>query len=276
MTCTPEELAQRDRLEDSYVLAQSPTMLTIERSVCGCDFGGTSWTTRTQAEQLITQLDLNVRSQLLDLGAGSGWPGLYLAQQTGCQVTLVDLPVSGLQIAEKRARQDGIAGQLTTVNVSATDLPFPSNSFNAISHSDLLCCLVEKQSVLSSCRRVINPLGCMAFTVISVVPDLSDTQRLHAVENGPEFVESATSYQDMLDATGWLVTSRQDVTAAFCETMQRQLDADIAHRESLETLLDSDAVEERILMWQSKLSAVQDGLLRREVFVVRPDRARSG
>ena len=76
----------------------------------------------------------------------------------------------------------------------------------------------------------------------------------------------------MLDATGWQVTSHQDVTDAFCEAMQRQLDADIAHRESLETLLDSDAVEERILMWQSKLNAVQDGLLRREVFVVRPDR----
>ena len=35
--------------------------------------------------------------RLLDLGAGRGWPGLYLAVRTGCQVVLSDVPLEGLR-----------------------------------------------------------------------------------------------------------------------------------------------------------------------------------
>ena len=32
----------------------------------------------------------------LDVGAGSGWPGLFFGRITGCDVTLVDVPLEGL------------------------------------------------------------------------------------------------------------------------------------------------------------------------------------
>lgn len=71
MTCSPEERAQRDRFESLYVRAQSPVMLTIERSVWGCDYGGNSWTTRAEAKQMVAHLALHPGVRLLDLGAGS-------------------------------------------------------------------------------------------------------------------------------------------------------------------------------------------------------------
>ena len=92
MSCTPEELALKQRYEAVYERSQAPVMLSIERSVCGCDYGGNSWTTRAEADDLITMLDLRPGSHLLDLGAGSGWPALYVAKMSGCAVTLVDLP----------------------------------------------------------------------------------------------------------------------------------------------------------------------------------------
>ena len=85
-------------------------MRQIERRVCGCDYGGTSWTTRQEALQAGELLALGPGTRLLEVGAGSGWPGLYLAGTTGCDVALVDLPLEGLRITAERAAADGLAG----------------------------------------------------------------------------------------------------------------------------------------------------------------------
>ena len=155
-TCSPEEWAQRERFESLYVRAQSPVMLTIERNVCGCDYGGNSWTTQAEAEQMVARLALHPGVRLLDLGAGSGWPGLYMGKASGCDVVLVDLSLAGIRIAAKRADNDGILGSIWAAVADAAALPFPAGSFEAISHSDLLCCLKQKRSVLAACRRAID------------------------------------------------------------------------------------------------------------------------
>src|SRR5882762_8136085 len=91
------------RLGKGAELARSDAMQDLERSVCGCDYGSTSSTTRLEAERIAQLLDLRPAAKLLDLGAGSGWPGLYLAQLTGCDVVMVDLPLAALRIARERA-----------------------------------------------------------------------------------------------------------------------------------------------------------------------------
>ncbi|MDH3743376.1 MAG: methyltransferase domain-containing protein [Hyphomicrobiales bacterium] len=270
MRRTPEEMAQTRRFDDLYARSQSGVMLSIERSVCGCDYGGSSWTTRAEADGLIASLGLNSQTHLLDLGAGSGWPALYMAKRSGCRVTLVDLPANGLRIAEQRAAKDGISAMVTTKIADAANLSFPDNSFDAISHSDLLCCLMHKRSVLASCRRIVRQTGRMAFTVISVAPGLSTTLRRRAIENGPEFIESADDYTSMLDQTGWKILAYQDISASYAASCNRQLEADEAHEEDLATLIGSKEYSERVAGWRAKLAAIGDGLLRRELFLVAP------
>jgi len=73
MNLTAEEKSQRSRLNDWYQLGQSPLMLSIERSVCGCDYGASSWTTQAEAQEIASLLQLEHQTMLLDLGSGSGW-----------------------------------------------------------------------------------------------------------------------------------------------------------------------------------------------------------
>src|SRR4030081_3613023 len=94
-----------------YELGRSAAVRDLERSVLGCDYGGTSWTTRREAGRIAALLELRPGVRLLDVGAGAGWPGLYLAQVTGCDVVLADLPVVGLQIALERAAAAGFRGR---------------------------------------------------------------------------------------------------------------------------------------------------------------------
>src|SRR5262245_66672164 len=72
--------------ERTYALGRAPAVRELERCVLGCDYGGTSWTTRQEADRMIGRLDLRSGVRLLDLGAGSGWPGLYLARDRGLRV----------------------------------------------------------------------------------------------------------------------------------------------------------------------------------------------
>ena len=73
--------------------------LDIESDALDADYGSTGYTTRAQADELGRHLRLRPGDRLADIGSGSGWPGLYLAQQTGCHVVGTDLPLDGLQRA---------------------------------------------------------------------------------------------------------------------------------------------------------------------------------
>ena len=270
MTCSPEERAQKERFEALYVRAQSPVMLSIERRVCGCDYGGSSWTTETEALRIAKHLGLRPGVRLLDLGAGSGWPGLYLAKRSGCDVTLVDLPVAGLRIALTRADSEGILDQVQAAVADGAALPFAAGAFDAISHSDLLCCLKQKRAVLAACRRVIHGHGRMAFTVISVRPGLSGESYRRVVANGPEFIETDSDYATLLAQTGWLITGQEDLTTAYLASSRRQLRADEAHAEELAALIGADAFAERLDGWRSSLAALDDNLLQRTLFIAVP------
>ena len=273
MRCSREERAQRERFSEAYLRAQLPVMLSVERSVCGCDYGGTSWTTRDEARRIGALLGLRPGLRLLDVGAGSGWPGLYLAEQSGCDITLVDLPFAGLRIAVDRAVKDRVPGACWVAVADAAGLPFRDGSFDAVSHSDVLCCLREKRAVLEACRRVIRSGGPMVFSVISVAPGLSRDDYRRAVENGPEFIESETDYPPLLGQTGWTVVDCQDITIDHAASYRRQLHADEERKDALETVIGASEFAERQAGWRSKLTAVEDGLLRRELFVAIPDLA---
>jgi protein-L-isoaspartate O-methyltransferase len=132
MALTRELSEMACRLGKCAVLARSDAMLDLERSVCGCDYGSTGGTTRLEAERIAQLLELRPGTKLLDLGAGSGWPGLYLGQLTGCDVVMVDLPLAALRIARERAAADGLAQRCEAVVADGAALPFRDASFDAL------------------------------------------------------------------------------------------------------------------------------------------------
>lgn len=265
--CSKAELALKKRFQNTYARSTSPVMQTIERKVCGCDYGGNSWTTQDQVDEMIGVLELSPRTKLAELGAGSGWPGLYMAKASGCAVALVDLPEIGLRIAAERAEKDGIADRVATFLADAGNLPFADNSFDAISHNDLLCCLERKAAVLSECRRILRDGGRMVFTVISIVPGLEQDAYVRAVANAPDFVETETDYATLLRRIGWIIERRDDLTSAYHESCARQLAVDTEHRAWLSNLIGAAAVHERLASWSEKLRAIGDGLFLRELFL---------
>ena len=270
MALSPEEIAKRDRFAQTYTQSQCPVMLSVERRVCGCDYGGNGLTTRDEARQMAMLLGLQPGVRLLDVGAGAGWPSLFFSKETGCDAMLVDLPLSGLQVATKRAGKDRISDRCRVAVADGSQMPFRDGSFDAVSHSDVLCCLINKRGVLADCRRVIRDSGRMVFTVIWITPGLSRDDHKRALEGAPEFGESETDYPTLLGQTGWRVNERLDVTEGYAASIHRFMRADGEFKDQLEALVGTTKFADRQAGWRSELRAVEEGFLRRDLFVATP------
>ncbi|MBO68610.1 MAG: hypothetical protein CL398_09900 [Acidiferrobacteraceae bacterium] len=270
MNCIPLEKEQKNKFQKIYKQGQLPVILEIEHSVFGSNYGANSWTTRSQADEMSRMLNLQSQHNLLDLGAGSGWPGLYLAKQSGCQLVLVDLPTAGLNIALQRSKRDGHNMKTLALAADAAQLPFYGQRFDAISHSDILCCLQKKRETLVACREVIRPGGRMVFTVVAIAPNLSDQEIAEAIENGPQFVQSPTNYSKLLDETGWQILEYRDLTEECADVCRQLMIIDSEKERELHEAIGFDSFHERQADWRNRLYAIERKLLRRELYFVVP------
>lgn len=136
---TRAEREAGERFAQRYRESRVEAVHAIERAVIGGDWGANGYTTVAQAERLGSLLELGPGVVVLDVGAGRGWPGLYLAATTGCSVVSADVPIDGLRLARARAAAAGVANRTWTVNASARTLPFRAAGVDAVIHTDVLC-----------------------------------------------------------------------------------------------------------------------------------------
>ena len=138
MVSTQEKEA-RERFADRYREERVDVVREIEQRVIGGDWGANGYTTIAQADDLADRLRLRRGDMVLDIGAGRGWPGLYLAATTGCSVLLADIPVEALTVAAARIRAEHLEARAWCLNASARDLPLRAGTFDAVVHTDVLC-----------------------------------------------------------------------------------------------------------------------------------------
>lgn len=135
---TPDDQV-RTRFARRYAVGAADVVTQIEQRVIGGDWGSTGYTTLEQADELGAHLRLDASQRLLDIGSGRGWPGLYLAAETGCEAVLMDLPRDALAASRRRAAEEGLAASVSQVVASAAAMPLRRGTFDGIVHTDVLC-----------------------------------------------------------------------------------------------------------------------------------------
>ena len=261
---------QMERFNAAYkARATNPAFLAIEKKICGCGYGAASWTTQGEADEMLGHLNMGPDTQLLDIGSGAGWPALYFAEQSGCDATLTDLPYEGILIARNRGHKDGMGTRVRAAVASAAELPFGEARFDAVTHSDVLCCLEPKLETLSSCRRVIKPAGKMVFSTIYLNSGLSEAEVAQAKKGAPELVEAPAPYEDMLVQAGWVLNYRASLNDQFRETAVHLKALEEANREELAKVWGDDT-DSIIQSRADYVTAIDNNLIGRDLFVVAP------
>jgi 2-polyprenyl-3-methyl-5-hydroxy-6-metoxy-1,4-benzoquinol methylase len=128
-----------ERFRERYSASGAAALLAVEAEAVGSDYQANGFTTITQADELGRALRLRPGQVLLDVGAGCGWPGLYLASRHGCAVISADPIAEGVRVARQRAVADGLTGRSSALCAAAEALPLRRSSVDAVVHTDLLC-----------------------------------------------------------------------------------------------------------------------------------------
>ena len=127
-----DEQADRDFFEAKYSRHRSGAARHVERVALGHEVGLNGYTTIPEAKVLSDQLLLRPGSVLLEVGAGRGWPGSYIAHANGARLISTDIPLDALVDAKKT----------TAAGVVAADgraLPVRTGGVTGIVHADVLC-----------------------------------------------------------------------------------------------------------------------------------------
>ncbi len=89
----------------------------------GEDIRQSSWLTADEQVIFIGWLGLDAEAHSLDVACGSGGPTLRIAQQTGCQVTSVDIQKQSIAQATTYAVQQGLADRAPFRVLDGADVP---------------------------------------------------------------------------------------------------------------------------------------------------------
>ncbi|ESU22720.1 methyltransferase type 11 [Flavobacterium enshiense DK69] len=123
---------------------------------------------KPMGDEIIRLLNVNNNDIVLDIATGTGEPGLTIASKlNGGKVILTDLAEDMLEIARENASLRGIKN-IETVVCDVCELPFPDNTFDAISCRFGFMFFPDMELAAKEMVRVLKPGGKIATSVWDV------------------------------------------------------------------------------------------------------------
>lgn len=174
--------------------------------------------TRTLAQRAM----IRASDRVLDIGGGLGGPARLLAQEMGCQVTVVDLTEAYCRNGEKLTERVGLSHRVRFQQGNALDLPFEEGSFEVVwtQHSSMN--IPDKTRLYAQIHRVLCPGGRLALHEVTA----GSGEPLHypvlwAQSEGMNFLLPPDALHDTVikagfrqqvwnDATDWTLSWFQD------------------------------------------------------------------
>lgn len=110
-----------------------------------------------------TVLNLSPPSgKFLDVGTGTGWIAIGVAKNNPeVEVTAVDLSETMLKVAEKNARDEGVADRVRFLKGDAKNLPFETKSFDAVFSHNMMHHLPDPIAMVLEIKRLARDDGAI-------------------------------------------------------------------------------------------------------------------
>ena len=123
--------------------------------------------------ELVARLAAHRPRTLLDVATGTGGVAIALAIETDARITGVDISDAMLERGRERVMRSALSGRIALEPARAEALPYPSDSFDAVSFTYLLRYVADPAATLAELARVIRPGGQMASLDFYVPPRIA-------------------------------------------------------------------------------------------------------
>ena len=168
------------------------------------------------------QLPLRPGLRLLDIGSGIGGPARYFAHHQKCHVTGIDLTDEFVRVARGLSQRVGLADQVTFVQGSALELPFPAGSFDGAYMLHVGMNIGDKAALFAQVKRVLKPEGFFGlYDVMRIGPGEIVFPVPWATTAATSFLANDASYRRLLTEAGFKVVNERERQAYAVEFFAR-------------------------------------------------------
>ena len=185
--------------------------------------------------------------RVIDLGAGYGGSGRWLARTFGCHVTCLNLSEAQNRRNREISEQQGLSHLIEVIDGSFEDIPAGNQEFHVVWSQDSLLHSGSRGRVLDEADRVLKPGGDILFTdpmqADDVPPGVLDPvlERIHLDTLG-----SYAFYREQAGRLGWEEVAIDDRTPQLVRHYTRVRQELANHRDSLKGKV-SEAYMDRMI-----------------------------
>ena len=119
------------------------------------------------SRELLEMAQIGEAERVLDIGAGLAGCARLLAAERGCGVDCIDMSADYCVGAQLLNRITGLEDKISVRQGSATDLPFPDDSFDVVWMQNVGMNIQDKQGLYGEIARVLKPGGRFAFQEVA-------------------------------------------------------------------------------------------------------------
>ncbi|MDQ1511761.1 MAG: demethylmenaquinone methyltransferase / 2-methoxy-6-polyprenyl,4-benzoquinol methylase [Actinomycetota bacterium] len=123
---------------------------------------------RRWRHEMVAHVDGGDPKAVLDVATGTAGVALVLTHRTRAQIVGIDITEAMLRRGHERISRVEAAGRVRLVVGQAERLPFPDNSFDALTFTYLLRYVADPAATLRELARVLKPGGAIASLEFAV------------------------------------------------------------------------------------------------------------
>lgn len=239
-------MAERvDYYGTTYREFESDLSSRIRRHVFGEDIGQNSWLTAAELDSFAQRAGFGPKTELLEVGCGSGGPALYLARRLGLTVTGIDINEAGIAAGTAAADAAGLSSRARfLLHDGGTRLGFADQSFDGAVLFDAINHIPDRPALLRELHRLLRPGGILLYTDPVVITGPVSAEELAARSSIGHFVFMPPGENEtMLRLAGFDLLLVEDATANTALISSRWIEARNLWRDQLIARDGRDAVD---------------------------------
>jgi SAM-dependent methyltransferase len=242
--------------------ARSPSLQRMWRVIAaGADypepFVHFSFLTLAEARRLAAEVRVRPGDLLIDLGCGTGGPGLWTCDATETRLRGIDVSAAAVALATERAAALGLPDRAGFAVGTFADTGLDDAVADAVMSVDALQYAPDKRAAFAEVSRILRPGGRLVFTNFELEPD--------RVAGLPVYgMDPVADYRPLLEAAGFDVDAYEE-TPGWDERLTAGYEAILASADVLRKEMGDAAYE---LMASDMSFTVEHKPYRRRVFAV--------